>query len=473
MESTATLSHTPDEQEPDAAGKPADNGIAHDSPTPDAPSPTQEADPEDPPQAEAPLARGRHFYRRLCAFLLVAALIVLAALFGLGVFNPPAPPAPAPELAAPTPQNGPVPELAAPAPQNGNLPAVPQTLPFEEPIAMPLELGIKQADYALLEALRSMGIDNKLEVIYVLPAASGFGQYTYQRLALYLPVAGAPRPEEIFAALAKSLAQLAPEAELDSPEAGLLRIRLHGLTTHEIRLASPLAPRPTGPQGDRPPRLAIIIDDMGESPRAANSLLALDYPVTFSIWPDSTHARAIAETAHKSGREVMIHQPMEPLGYPEVKPGPNALYLGQSREKITQTVAASIHKVPHAVGLNNHMGSRITQDPKSMEAVLDALLATRGSHPLFVLDSVTHPSSRLYALSRQLGLRSYRRDIFLDVQEDVGYILHQLDKAAQIARQNGQAIAIGHPLPETLEALKQWQTKRDPGVLIVPLANLN
>ncbi len=437
--------------------------MAHGSPASAPPSPEREDERETPPQAETSPAGGRHFYGRLCAFLLVAALIVLAALFGLGVFDPPAPPPPPP-----------VPELEAPAPRNGVAPDAPQALPFEEPITTPLELGIKRADYALLEALRRLGIDSgQLEVIYVLPAASGFGQYTYQRLALYLPAQGAPRPEEIFAVLSDSLARLAPEAELDSPEAGLLRIRLHGLATHEIRLASPLAPRPAGPQGDCPPRLAIVIDDMGESMRAADSLLALNYPVTFSIWPDSTHARAVAEAAHAAGREVMIHQPMEPLGYPEVKPGPNALYLGQSREKIIKIVTASINKVPHAVGLNNHMGSRATQDQKSMEAVLDALLALRGSHPLFVLDSLTHPASRLYALSFQAGLRSYRRDIFLDVQEDVGYILHQLDKAAQIARQNGQSIAIGHPLPETIEALKQWQSKRDPGVLIVPLANLN
>jgi polysaccharide deacetylase 2 family uncharacterized protein YibQ len=90
-----------------------------------------------------------------------------------------------------------------------------------------------------------------------------------------------------------------------------------------------------------------------------------------------------------------------------------------------------------------------------------------------VLDSVTHPHTKLYAAASDAGLRAYRRDIFLDVEENTASIIRQLDKAAQVARKHGQAIAIGHPLPETLAALKQWQYRRDPTVLIVPLGNLN
>jgi polysaccharide deacetylase 2 family uncharacterized protein YibQ len=292
-------------------------------------------------------------------------------------------------------------------------------------------------------------------------------------MALYLDPPDPDRtPESIFAVLAKKLSLHAPAAHLDLLEPSLLRIRLHDLITHEIRLALPFDRRPQMPIAQQP-RLAIIVDDMGENMHIARSLLNLNYPVTFSILPRSTYATATAEAAHKAGREVMIHQPMQPVDYPDVKPGPGALFLGQSREEIMRIVTDSVNRVPHAVGINNHMGSRITQDQASMDAVADAVIALRGERPLFVLDSLTHPRSKLHAVARQAGIRSYSRDVFLDEEEDVTYILRQLDRAAQIARQTSQAVAIGHPLPATLEALKQWQFRRDPGILIVPLANLN
>lgn len=429
-------------------------------------------------------------YLRIFLFLLCVLLAAAVAANALGFFDSP----PAFQQA----ENQPAPSGAASGDSHSSLPGASNnddgnpddsdnqddepphpSLPFEEPLASPLEDGIRQIDAALLETLASLNIArSRLELIYVQHAENEQGEYTCQRLVVYPDTSttdgqAVPTPPTVFfAALKNALAASAPEATLELHSELQAHISVHGVITHELRLVEPLTAARDG-QRFPLPRLAIVIDDMGESPRIARTLTQLNFPVTFSVWPDSTRAREVAKIGHAAGLEIMIHQPMEPVKYPEVRPGPRALLSGQTAEHTIAIITESIEKVPYAVGINNHMGSRITQDRAAMDAVCDAILAQRGQRNLFVLDSLTHARSVLYNAACAAGLRTYRRDVFLDVEENVPYILHQLDKAVQVARQRGQAIAIGHPLPATVEALKIWQELRDPGVLIVPVANLN
>ena len=114
------------------------------------------------------------------------------------------------------------------------------------------------------------------------------------------------------------------------------------------------------------------------------------------------------------------------------------------------------------------MGSKLTQDRRAVAAVLDAL---RGRN-LFVLDSVTHDHSVFYALARQQGFPALKRDIFLDNIQNTRSILHQLNAAAHLAAKRGWAVAIGHPYPQTIEALKAWQRIRPQGLKIVTAGEL-
>lgn len=215
-------------------------------------------------------------------------------------------------------------------------------------------------------------------------------------------------------------------------------------------------------------RLVIVIDDLGASASALHRLLALDYPVTCAFWPHGAHTGEGARQAHALGREILVHQPMEPLGYPGVKPGPNVLLTGMDEGRIRRLLNASLAAVPYATGLNNHMGSRFTQSASGVDAVI-RFLRERG---LFMLDSVTHARSVFAREGRRLGITHYRRNVFLDVTHTRAAVLEELRRAERIALLTGQAVAIGHPLPETLAALEDWQRLRNREVRIVRLRDL-
>ncbi|ACM20974.1 protein of unknown function YibQ [Geotalea daltonii FRC-32] len=221
---------------------------------------------------------------------------------------------------------------------------------------------------------------------------------------------------------------------------------------HDIYTAAKARPVPqarTRPHLTGPGTVAIIIDDMGRSTREADSLLAINLPITFAIIPGYAKARAVAEIAHGRGGEVMVHIPMEPQGYPEKKMEKNGLLLGESNEQIASKVKGYLQEIPYAVGANNHMGSRFTESEEKMQPVLQ-ILQEKG---LFFVDSMTSPKSAGFRLARKMGLKSGTRQVFLDNVQNVQAINAQLQQVADAARRRGSAIAICHPHRTTIQAL--------------------
>ena len=147
----------------------------------------------------------------------------------------------------------------------------------------------------------------------------------------------------------------------------------------------------------------------------------------------------------------MLHIPMEPKGYPQRKLEKDGLLISLSDEEIARQLRRYLELVPHAVGANNHMGSRFTEDTSRMLPVMQ-LLKQKG---LFFLDSKTTSLSVGYSLAHELGMKSASRNVFLDNVQEVGAIRAQLQLLAQVARKRGSAIAIGHPHKATIEALTQ------------------
>lgn len=203
-------------------------------------------------------------------------------------------------------------------------------------------------------------------------------------------------------------------------------------------------PRVTGPG-----TVAVIIDDMGRSIREADALLAIKIPITFSVIPGYAQARRVAEMTHERGGEVMVHMPMEPQGYPEIKMEKNGLLLSESDERIESRVRGYLQEIPYAVGANNHMGSRFTESREKMQPVLQ-ILKERG---MFFVDSMTSPRSVGSSLAREMGMKWGTRQVFLDNVQDVQAINVQLQQVADTARKRGSAIAICHPHRATIRAL--------------------
>jgi hypothetical protein len=215
-------------------------------------------------------------------------------------------------------------------------------------------------------------------------------------------------------------------------------------------------------------RIAIIIDDLGGETGPAKKLVELNGPITFSILPHLTRSRQVAQMAHTAGLVVMLHLPMESK-WKSVHPGPGALLTTQSVADIARIVAEDIAAVPYATGANNHMGSAFTEDAARTETVLREI-KKRG---LFFVDSKTTPLSTAFGSASRLKIPVAQRDVFLDNERDKAKIVEQIISLAKLAIKKGKAIGIGHPYPQTIEALAEaLPAVRKMGVEIAPVTEM-
>lgn len=253
-------------------------------------------------------------------------------------------------------------------------------------------------------------------------------------------------PSELFLTeLTSHIAQTSSSAQLNvSRDKGI--IALYWLDNLRLELRYRLPEVSKQQRG----RVAIIMDDMGGSLSKFRKLLELEIPVTPAILPGTKGALSGTELLRQSKREYMIHMPMQPRSYPRTNPGHNALLLGQTESETRSLVRSYMDAVPGAVGGNNHMGSRYTEEAGPMRVVLEELK----QHDQFFIDSRTIGSSVGFAEARKMGLRTATRNIFLDNKEDVPYIRQQIRKMVRLAGTSREIIAICHPYKETLEALR-------------------
>ena len=200
------------------------------------------------------------------------------------------------------------------------------------------------------------------------------------------------------------------------------------------------------------PRIAIIIDDMGQHQKMGGELLELDLNLTFSFLPQAPFTQEQEERAWKMGRDILVHMPMEPQDL-TFDPGPGALYVDASVESIFDTVEDNLTYVPHAIGVNNHMGSKFTADRQAMHEVL-SVMQKKG---LFFVDSVTVSGSLGADEARRMGMKTGSRHVFLDNSQTQEDICRQLKRLVAYAKKHGTGIGIGHPNRATINALKMCQ----------------
>ena len=214
---------------------------------------------------------------------------------------------------------------------------------------------------------------------------------------------------------------------------------------------TPILLHPRQPPAAPVPKIAIVIDDLGHNRAAAERAIALDRAVTLAFLPDAEAAAALAAEARAAGHEVLLHMPMEPIAG-AADPGPNALRVGLVPAEVRRRLGWALSRVPGAIGLNNHMGSKFTADGAGMALVL-VEAKERG---LLFLDSRTTADSVGFSAAARIGLRRAARDVFLDNEVSTEAVAAQLAETERIATAQGSAIAIGHPHPATLAVLESW-----------------
>lgn len=225
-------------------------------------------------------------------------------------------------------------------------------------------------------------------------------------------------------------------------------------------------------QAAKPARayIAIIIDDLGASWTSGLKAIRLPGPVALSILPNQTFSTHLAQYAHGQHKDVILHLPMEPVERIDLLPV-DGLRTKMSANEIYRSVENGLASVPHAIAINNHMGSAFTSNRKAMSRLMAAVHELNPG--LFFIDSLTTPRSLVRKQATAHGIPSLARSVFLDNERSEAAIEEQFDKLISIARKYGGAIAIGHPFPETLAVLQRRLAPLSEGdVRLIPITML-
>lgn len=221
------------------------------------------------------------------------------------------------------------------------------------------------------------------------------------------------------------------------------------------------------PYSGKVSRIVLIIDDMGLTPARDKSVVAMPGAVTLAYLPYAPNVARQAEEARAKGHELLIHTPMEPMNG-RLDMGPIALKEGMSEAAFKAVLREQVFPAFSGyIGINNHMGSRLTQDKQAMRWVMEELKARN----LAFVDSVTIQTSVAARTAQEYGVPFAVREVFLDHDEREGAVHKQLAELERRARKEGYAVAIGHPKPHTIHALQQWiPGLKERGFELVPVS---
>lgn len=215
-------------------------------------------------------------------------------------------------------------------------------------------------------------------------------------------------------------------------------------------------------------RVVVIIDDMGVNSLMSEAVVGLPGPLTLSYLPYASDVSDLVGIASERGHEIMVHVPMEPLN-DKLDPGQGVLTTDMSSEELSAALDSNLDVFDNYVGINNHMGSRLTQSAEAMALVM-AEMKLRG---LLFVDSRTISTSVADDTAEAYGVAHVSRDVFLDHNSDYESVRKSLEKLEEVALEHGYAVAIGHPKKNTIKALYEWlPTLGRKGIALVPVSDV-
>ena len=341
--------------------------------------------------------------------------------------------------------------------------------PYEEDLANRFGELVNEVELRIYQSLRQLGVDaSQIRFRKVIHRAQTTKQWDFTELEVTL-TQDESLPE--FAQLlSKNLKDLGGQISLEKVKITdpnpVFLVKVEGIMTH--RLAFVRQPAVKGSPAEVA-KVAIVIDDFGYDGRLARRFLQIDAPLSFSVLPNGTFSKSIARRVRQAGRELLLHLPMEPKGYPEVDPGVGALLTEMSDRELVAALKKNLDSLPHVKGVNNHMGSKFCENERKLRLVMGEL-KKRG---LFFVDSRTTSRTQAYRVAKEEEVPSAERNVFLDNIQTTQAVRRQLKKLVQLAKLKGQAIGIAHPHEVTLKVLKEDIPKlSDQGVELVPVSQL-
>ena len=224
-----------------------------------------------------------------------------------------------------------------------------------------------------------------------------------------------------------------------------------------------------GSAATSPPRISIIIDDLGYRLDAGQRAIELPGPISFAVLPGTPRAEALAVLAFESGKEVLLHLPLQAMPNDAVQE-PLGINLDMNRHEFGDTFEQALTSVPHAIGVNSHRGSMLTRHPGHMQWLMDEINARED---LFFVDSFTTHESVALRIASETGVDARKRDVFLDPDRRPETVAREFERMKRLAHKRGSVVAIGHPYSATLELLERELPKlADEGFELVTISEL-
>jgi hypothetical protein len=203
------------------------------------------------------------------------------------------------------------------------------------------------------------------------------------------------------------------------------------------------------------PKIAIVIDDWGYSKNNCSFFEEINLPFDAAILPNLPYSKEIAQLAKKSGKEVMLHLPLEPISEDKIRLEADTITTAMNSDKVREILLLDLKSVPFVRGISNHMGSKATTDKRLMTIIFREMKRKN----LFFLDSFVTDKTIVNTLAKTMKIPVAKRAVFIDNDLNSDYILKQLVLLANKAKQNGSAIGIGHERILTLKVLKDYLPK--------------
>ena len=369
------------------------------------------------------------------------------------------------------------------------LPLLRDSLPYNEFSRLSLTDAARQVDFALLQTVLRLKLERqRILLLQSELRSNGMETYHFQRMRIFLPpvaedaaegtpVSSAPRrvavnaAADFIATLAECLDAWTSKGVLKEKN-GCLQLAAGGVMTHEIWLetTSPaFRPLPESPAGPKPPRMALVLLEMGKDPALDARALTLPFPFTGALAPDGVSTASTAEKLWGLGNDMLIQHPMQSTQSPFVTAGPDELTVDMPMTDMASALSRSQKKLSRAIGVIGYLGSRLTADPQASGNLAQAA-AARG---LLVLDAGASRSSRLAEAAQKNGLPDLGPVLVLDEgHPPAAILLNKLKELERNASSTGQTILLLRQSPETLEALTLWSAQREQRLELVPLHSL-
>ena len=185
--------------------------------------------------------------------------------------------------------------------------------------------------------------------------------------------------------------------------------------------------------------LAIIIGGFGHNEPGTREIMYLDIPISAAVMPGAPHTEDEVRRLTANGHEITIHMPMEAGNMRGAVPPEINIMDSHTKAEARAALLKSIEQIPTARGIMNHQGSRVMEN----DELVTTILSTATESNLYFVDTLAANRSRASALSEELGAAVYAADILLDSSSDIRRIERSIRRAANLAEQNGFAIAVG------------------------------